>query len=158
MTDNDKMTYYNLVRTTIHGLDGIRLKAAVSGLSVCTGYIAVGITLIHYVGTVEILSINVPVGHIFSTALCIISSFIAFQFVRKISMFSYFIKHAVDIALTLEEELIPEEELRLTMQFNKHKYAGKNGDRLFKIAMYFIIFLACSGAIISILACIYNKG
>ncbi len=120
MTDNDKMTYYNLVRTNLPNLDGLRLKSAVSGLSVCTGYIAVGITLIRYVGTVEILGKNVPIGHIFSTMLCIISVFIACQFIRKISMFSHFIERSVHIASKLEKVLIPK-EIPLTMRFDEHK-------------------------------------
>lgn len=154
------MAYYNLVRTTLHGLDGVRLRAAVSGLSLCTGYIAVGISMIHYVGIVDIFSKKIPVGHFFSAMLCFISALIADQFIRKIDMFSHFIACSVEIALSLEENLVHNRNLRLTAKFNEHKYAGKNGDKLFRSALVIIMVSAWIGVLISAIAFFYefNKG
>ncbi len=164
MTENDKLvsgsseeiTYYQVIRSTLHSLDGIRLTAAVSGLTVCTSFIIVAITIIHYVGVIAIFSTNVPAGQIISIMLCFISARIAKQFIRKIDLFNHFIDCAVEIALRLEEKLLPDKKLRLTAIFNKHEFAGHRGDQLFKNALKLILFSAWVGVVMSGVAIIYK--
>lgn len=149
-------TYYNVVRSTLHALDGVRLSAAVSGLTVCTGFLLAAITMIHYVGTVAIFSTNIPVGQILSIIFCYIAAEVANQFIRKIDMFSHFIACSVEVALNLEEKFVPDENLQLTTKFNKHEHAGDRGDKLFKRALKLIMYSAWTGVIISFIATVYE--
>jgi len=133
----------------------MRLKAAVSGLTVVVGYIAAALTVIRLIESITIQNFKIPIGFLLATISCFIAAQVAQQFIWKIEMFNFFIASSVKIALALEKKIVDDENLRLTAAFEKHPYAGKKGDPLFLQALVLIKFIAWFGVILSAGACIY---
>jgi|GEM_PF-2212418 len=144
-----EMEYYRVVRMTLHGLDGVRLNASVSGLTVCSAFIGVAFTSWKYAGVATISGHTFSMAFLLSAFSCLISAITAAQFVSKISMFSHFIAKSVDIAHDFENKMVANESHKITRQFDHHSLAGPRGDLLFKISLYALLALAIIGCIAS---------
>lgn len=145
-----EIEYYRVVRMTLHGLDGVRLNASVSGLTVCSAFIGVAFTSWKYAGVATICGLTFSIAFLLSAFSCLLSAFTAVQFALKISMFSHFIAKSVDIAKDFENRMVVNKSHKITRQFNRHKFGGAGGDLLFKISLYALFALATFGCILSI--------
>lgn len=144
-----EMEYYRVVRMTLHGLDGVRLNASVSGLTVCTGFIGVAFTSWKYAGEALVFGYSFSLACLLSLFACLIAMIVAIQFVGKISMFSHFIAKSVDIANDFEDKIVAQRKHKITGQFDRHSFAGHRGDFLFKTSLYLLLVIAGIGLIAS---------
>jgi hypothetical protein len=151
-----EIDYYRIVRTTLHGLDGVRLKASVSGLSVCSVFIGLGFTALKYVDDVNIMSYDIPLPLLLAFCAYLLATLSGIQFIKKVEMFSHFITCCVEISHDFENKLVVQEAHKLTRQFEKHTYAGSRGDNLFKSSLILMVCISVVGAITCAIAFFVN--
>jgi hypothetical protein len=153
---SEEINYYDIVRSTLHGLDGIRLNAVVSGITLCVALLGAAIAAANTeINIKKIVGVCFDVnphliGFILSSFLSFISLLVSDQFLKKINMFNYFIDQSVRISLRIEEKIIQAKNLRLTESFNAHTYGGRKGDQLFLLALNIMWFFSYLLMILSI--------
>ncbi len=148
----EETLYYNTVRLTLQGLDGVRLTAAVSGLTLVSGLIGIGYSAKQYsfLDTFNLWGQPFPVSHLLAFTAFIVAFVVGEQYSRKISMFSHFIVSCVKIAKKIEKRCIQDESLQLTTQFNQHPNADKGGDKLFLRSLKILQYVALCGVLLSL--------
>jgi hypothetical protein len=144
-----EVDYYRIVRTTLHGLDRVRLQASVSGLSICSVFISLGFSAWKYVDDIQIKGYDISLPLLLSFCAYNLAVLSGIQFILKVQMFSNFIKSCVLIAHDFEEKLVNQDAHKLTLQFEKHTYAGSRGDLLFKISLIFMVIISLFGVLIT---------
>ena len=136
-TSSEDILYYQIVRTTIQGLDSLRITTVVAGLTFNFALLTAAAFAWENIKTpVDMGGCSVSIGCIAAILFSVIAGLLNHPFLKKIDMFNKFIKRSVSIAGTLEERAIQEEALRLTKVFeDSHPNAGKGGDFIFQIAL-----------------------
>lgn len=130
----ETMEYYRIVRTTIHGLDGLRLRASASGVAVSSWFVGAAFAsekAISLLGIASQPALSALFSILISSACLAISFFSAYQYILKLKMFGEFLIIAVTIAEKIEEKYIPDASMRMTEQFSPTAHASGKGDVLF---------------------------
>jgi hypothetical protein len=151
-----EVDYYRIVRTTLHGLDGVRLNASVSGLTICSVFLGLSFTTQKYVDNICIMNYDIPLPLLLAYFSCFLAALNGIQFILKVQMFSNFIKSCVEIAKDFEKKLVNQEEHRLTFQFEKYTYAGSRGDNLFKLSLFLMVITSIIGMLMSFILLIVD--
>jgi hypothetical protein len=151
-----EVDYYRIVRTTLHGLDGVRLNASVSGLSICSVFLGLSFTARKYVENICIIDYVIPLPLLLAYFSYSLATLTGIQFMLKVQMFSNFIKSCVEIAKEFEMKLVNQKEHRLTFQFQEYTYAGSRGDNLFKFSLFLMVIISIVGMLMSLLSLVIN--
>ena len=122
------LQYYQIVRSTIGNIDSMRINTISYGVSISCAVLVAAFTVHNYVG--QKLG-PVPLGDVLAVFLCVINMLVIEQFRRKISMFNFFVRKAVDIARQIEDKIFEYGVGKLTISFEEHEDSGKGGDRMF---------------------------
>lgn len=147
--DEGDWEYYRIIRTTLPSFDAVRLNTSVSGLTICSAFLGVAFSTWKYSDVIQGIAKGFPLASVIAFFSCLLALIVGVQFIMKISMFSHFIASSVGVAKDFEDKLIVQEHHRLTHEFNKHKFAGANGDQLFKISLILLSSLAAFGVLFS---------
>lgn len=135
----EQMSYYQIVRETIHGLDSLRITTSIAGLTFNFSLLTAAAFLWNHNSLPQICTATYffQVSNIASVIFCLIAGTVNLAFLRKLGMFNAFIGQGVELGKRLEAAWIPQEENRLTFLFEKsNPYAGKRGDYIFKFALW----------------------
>lgn len=132
----EDMLYYQIVRTTIQGLDSLRITTVVAGLTFNFALLTAAAFVWQNIEGVDVAGCTVSIGCIAAILFSTVAGLLNHPFLKKLQMFNKFIKRSVTIAGKLEEISIGKDELRLTRMFeDSHPNAGKGGDFVFQIAL-----------------------
>lgn len=133
----EDMLYYQIVRTTIQGLDSLRITTVVAGLTFNFALLTASAFVWQNIDPIMVAGCNVPIGCLAAILFAVIAAVLNYPFLGKIKMFNKFIKKSIDIAIKLEEISIRQDLLRLTGQFtDEYPSARGGGDHIFKVALW----------------------
>lgn len=137
--------FYSVVRSTIHGLDQLRIHVVVASLTLMLGLLtAGGASWIQLAGK-RILHDYVPPGAVAGLAFSVFSLLVGLVFIFKLALFNSFLPKAVEIAKDVEQHTISMEGHRMTQAFDEHRLAGRGGQAVFNFAPLGMAFFAfCS--------------
>ena len=119
----DDIAYYNKVRETIHGLDGVIVKVINDSVTMITG--ALGLSVLLYD------KLSTPETKTGSGLVLVMSAFlITLNSRKRIKLYSGLLGKAVLLAKELEVKLFPEGE-RLTWSLEEVPRSGLKGEKLY---------------------------
>jgi hypothetical protein len=120
------LIFYSAVRTTIHGIDHLRIQVAVSGPTL--------IILLLGVSKYAAEAIK-PYGGLFAIAISVLAALLGWSFRTTLTMFNCFLREAVEIGKAAENRMIDDpalSELKMTWRFETtHGAAGRRGNAVF---------------------------
>jgi hypothetical protein len=144
--DSADVAFYNVVRSNLTSIDGLRLTAARDGIAIPLTILIAVPAVIHYVHE------DNPMAYIAGAFLFLGAIFISYRYTQKVKLYSNFITEAVDVAEKIEVLLGLDINLCLTYRFGTHRDAGRKGAHLFVAAIGIIELIAFFG----LLWCIYS--
>ena len=98
--NDTKIKYYQTVRSTIQGLDSLRITTISQSVTMSIAIIALSLTSIKYI-SIEIHGINIM--PFIASFLCVVNSIIIYQYYKKIVMFNSFLHEACNYSSRCRE-------------------------------------------------------
>ena len=132
----EAMSYYVMIRETIHGLDNLIVTIIHQSVLTITGALTLGVGL----STV----ITDPWGRVFLFIITVIAFSLTLGSHKIVKLYTDILGEAVKVAQKLEDALISDDSIKITKQIeNNVKYAGRRGERIFSrgIKAFYLIEL-----------------
>ena len=129
------LSYYLMLRETIHGLDNVIVTIIAQSFTIITG--ALGFSVLLYEKIDNKISAT-----ILALFLVLISVFITFNSKRRVKLYSDLLGQSVQTAQEIEEKIIKSVDDQITNRLQKNvKHAGMKGEKLYLrgINIFFII-------------------
>ena len=128
-SNSQDMSYYIMIRETIHGLDGLITKVIYQSVTIITGSLTLAVLLFE--------KIQNPYG---ATLLAFALTIIAFSLTRnsrrRTKLLSDLLTTNVEVAAKLENLLLSDDSIKITQLIEKNvEYAGRRGERIFLKSM-----------------------
>jgi hypothetical protein len=132
---NEDLSYYLMLRKTIHGLDNIIVTVITQSLPIITGILALSVLLYEKID-------NKFSATILALFLIIISFFTTKNSKRRVKLYSDLLGQTVATAQEIEKKIIREVNERLTDRLqNNVEHAGIKGEKLYlnSINVFYVI-------------------
>lgn len=133
---SEDLAYYNKIRDTIHGLDGVIVKVITDSVTMITGALTLSVLLYD-----KLTGDNSKVAA--GLTLVIIAFLITVNSLLRIKLYSGLLGASVEIAKAIEVKLFPVQDERLTWKLEGVPRSGLKGEGvyLWSTAIFFIIEL-----------------
>jgi hypothetical protein len=118
--DSESMSYYINTRDTIHGLDKLIASAIYQSVTMITASLTLAVVLYEKID-------NPLHSTILALLLTIIAFIITFNVQRRIKFYSDLLTQAIGVALKLENSLISDDQLKLTLWIERNVPFAKIG-------------------------------
>ena len=142
-SNSQTMSYYLMIRETIHGLDGLIVKVIYQSVTIITGSLTLAVLLFEKIG-------NPHGATILAALLTIIAIFLTLNSRRRVKLYSDVLAQNVEVAQKLENLLFSDDGIKVTKQIEKNvKYAGMKGEGIFLRSMR--VFYWIEGALVAYL-------
>jgi len=123
-TSPQDMSYYVMIRETIHGLDNLIVKVIYQSVAIITGALTLGVGLLPV--------IQDPWGRVFLGIVTISAFILTLNSQRRIKLYSDLLVQNVEVAETLENALLSDDSITITQRIEKNvKHAGMEGEKIF---------------------------
>ena len=130
---SEDLTYYNKIRDTIHGLDGVIVKVINDSVTIVTGALTLSVVLYDKLD-------NSPWNSVVGLILVIITFGITYNSRERIKLYANLLAEAVAIAITIEPKLFADNE-SLTLRLDRIPDAGMKGQALYLKSAKFLIVI-----------------
>ena len=145
----ESMSYYIMIRETIHSLDRLIVTVIYQSVTIITGSLTLGVLLYEYIET--------PLhASILGCFLTIIAVFLTYNSQKRIKLYTDILGQKIKVAEKLEDLLISNDSIKITKQIEKNvSYAGMKGESIFLrsskllylieggLILYFVINTIC---------------
>lgn len=136
-TDNcspEDMSYYVMIRETIHGLDNLITTTIHHSVVIITVALSVGVSVSRIIET--------PWNQVFLLITTIVAFFLTLGSHKRVKLYSDLLSEHVAVGQKLEDRLLSDDDEKITKRIEgKVEYAGMKGEIIFKrgiIAFYVI--------------------
>ena len=121
----ESMSYYIMIRETIHGLDRLIVKVIYQSVTIITGSITLGVLLFE--------NIETPLHASFiALSLTIVAIFLTYNSKKRIKLYTDILGQNVKVAKELESLLFSNNNIKITQQIeNIVENAGMKGERIY---------------------------
>lgn len=119
------MSYYIMIRETIHGLDRLIVTVVYQSVTIITGSLTFGILFFGYIK-------NPLHASIIACFLTFVAIFLTYNSKKRIKLYTEILGQNVKVAKELENLLFSNDNIKITQQIeNIVEYAGMKGERIF---------------------------
>lgn len=119
------MSYYLMIRETIHGLDRLIVTVVYQSVTIITGSLTLGILLFEKIE-------NLLHASILACFLTFVAILLTYNSQKRIKLYTDILVQKVKVAEKLEDLLFSNGSIKITQQIEKNvKYAGMKGESIF---------------------------
>ena len=131
----ESMSYYLLLRETIHGLDKLIVTVIYQSVTIITGSLTLAVLFFE--------KIENPWGAtILAVILTVIAMFLTRNSRRRVKLYSDILAQKVKVAEKLENLLFSDDSVKVTQQIEKNvQYAGMKGEGIFIKSMLLLYWI-----------------
>lgn len=136
----EDLSYYSVIRNTIHGLDSVIVNVIQTSITMITGVVGLGILV--YEKLADLRSNPGP-----GLILSLIALWITFNSHERIKLYSGLLGKSVELAEEIERRIFPA-ALQLTSKLQREvEHAGIRGEKLYRrsVTIFYIIGTLSTG-------------
>lgn len=133
------MSYYVMIRQTIHGIDNLIVTTIHHSIVIITAALGLGVTLSPI--------IQDPWGKAFLFITTVVAFILTLGSHKRVELYTDLLVEHVAVAKKLEDSLLSDENVKITKRIEKNvEYAGMKGEIIFKRGI--IAFYAIEAAVV----------